>query len=93
MTQITKHLRIFGRVQGVYYRAWTVENAQKLGLTGWVRNRKDGSVEALLTGEEGSVDDMIRRCYDGPQRARVETISVHDGTSEHLQDFQFRDTA
>lgn len=93
MTQITKHLRIFGRVQGVYYRAWTVENAQKLGLTGWVRNRKDGSVEALLTGEEGSVDDMIRQCYDGPQHAQVETISVHDGTSEHLQDFQFRDTA
>ncbi|WP_138379537.1 acylphosphatase [Luteithermobacter gelatinilyticus] len=65
---------IHGRVQGVWYRAWTVEHATALGLDGWVRNRADGTVEALLVGREDKVEEMIRRCHLGPERAVVEKI-------------------
>ena len=90
---ITKHLRIFGRVQGVYYRAWTVQTATDLGLTGWVRNRKDGSVEAIATGPKDTVERLITACYQGPERAKVETIQITDGVDESLSTFEFRETA
>ncbi|MFM9842611.1 MAG: acylphosphatase [Dongiaceae bacterium] len=66
--------RIHGRVQGVWYRAWTVENAVGRGLRGWVRNREDGSVEALFCGPAPAVDEMIEACRRGPRSARVERI-------------------
>ncbi|MCC7272994.1 MAG: acylphosphatase, partial [Alphaproteobacteria bacterium] len=66
---IAARLRIAGRVQGVWYRAWTVETAQALGLRGWVRNRADGSVEALLIGPAAAVDAMAARCRQGPPKA------------------------
>ena len=79
--------RIPGRVHGVWYRAWTVENAVKRGLRGWVRNRQDGSVEALLCGPAAAVDEMIEACRRGPRSARVERI---DQTSaEPVQDSGF----
>ena len=90
---ITKHLRIFGRVQGVYYRAWTVQTATDLGLTGWVRNRKDESVEAIATGPKDTVERLIAACYKGPERANVETIQITDGVDENLSTFEFRETA
>lgn len=65
---------IKGRVQGVWYRAWTVETANGLGLAGWVRNRRDGSVEALFAGAAADVETMIARCQDGPPAARVDAI-------------------
>ena len=65
---------IEGRVQGVWFRAWTAERAQELGLSGWVRNRRDGSVEALFAGPEPVVRHMIEQCRDGPPLARVERI-------------------
>jgi acylphosphatase len=65
---------IHGRVQGVGYRAWTIKNAQKLGLTGWARNRTDGTVEALFCGEEEPVEEMIQRCHEGPLAARVQKV-------------------
>lgn len=68
------HCIIHGRVQGVGYRSWTVKNAQKLGLTGWVRNRADGTVEALFCGAPTAVEAMIEGCADGPLAARVRTI-------------------
>ncbi|MFC7049956.1 acylphosphatase [Emcibacter nanhaiensis] len=71
---IARRLIIHGRVQGVWYRAWTVENASELGLDGWVRNRADGTVEALLVGSEMNVREMIKRCFRGPDRARVKEI-------------------
>ncbi|KAL9264017.1 Acylphosphatase-like protein [Drosera capensis] len=65
---ITKSVRcvIKGRVQGVFYRDWTVQNATQLELNGWVRNRRDGSVEALFSGKPENVDEMLRRCRHGP---------------------------
>jgi acylphosphatase len=67
-------LRVHGRVQGVCYRGWAVAQAREIGLSGWVRNRQDGSVEALVSGPETSVRTMIERCYHGPPAARVDTI-------------------
>lgn len=68
--------RIFGRVQGVWYRAWTCENATELGLDGWVRNREDGTVEALFVGPEATVDEMVHRCWQGPENAEVKDIAL-----------------
>lgn len=65
---------ISGRVQGVGYRAWAMRNAQQRGLTGWVRNRSDHTVEALFCGEEEAVEAMIAACKDGPLSAQVSTI-------------------
>jgi acylphosphatase len=71
----TVRLRISGRVQGVAYRAWAERQASLLSLSGWVRNRRDGSVEAVLCGTEDAVRDMIERCRRGPPLARVAAIS------------------
>lgn len=65
-----------GRVQGVWYRGWTVAEAQSLGLRGWVRNRTDGSVEAAFFGEAAAVRAMVERCRTGPPAARVEAVEV-----------------
>ncbi|MGH6960298.1 MAG: acylphosphatase [Dongiaceae bacterium] len=67
-------IRIRGRVQNVWFRAWTVEQASQRGLAGWVRNRMDGSVEALFSGAPHVVDEMIALCWQGPRAARVEAI-------------------
>jgi acylphosphatase len=67
-------IRISGRVQGVWFRAWTAEQARERGLSGWVRNRRDGSVEALFSGPEATVREMIERCREGPPAARVERV-------------------
>ncbi len=79
-TAETKAVRIWitGRVQGVWYRGWTVREATRLGLDGWVRNRSDGGVEAVFHGPAETVDDMIGKCWGGPQGARVESIDVVD---------------
>ena len=89
---ITQQLRIFGRVQGVYYRGWCVETAQRLRLTGWVRNRKDGSVEAVVTGSSSSVESFVSECYKGPPAAKVETIQMAIGIDEGLENFEQRET-
>ena len=64
-------VKIEGRVQGVYYRAWTEQTARVLGLDGSVRNASDGSVEAVFSGPADKVDEMLRLCADGPPDARV----------------------
>jgi acylphosphatase len=74
----TVTVRIEGRVQGVYYRAWTYETATSLGLDGWVRNREDGSVEAVFSGPPDVVAEMLERCKDGPPDARVTAVIVTD---------------
>lgn len=68
------HLRIRGRVQGVGYRWATVEQARALGLTGWVRNRIDGSVEAVAQGPQQDLDRLVAWCRRGPTQARVDTV-------------------
>jgi acylphosphatase len=69
-------VKIEGRVQGVYYRAWTEQTARALGLDGSVRNASDGSVEAVFSGPTDKVDEMLRRCADGPPDARVTKMTV-----------------
>ena len=70
------HLIITGRVQGVWYRGWTVKTASALGLQGWVRNRRDGTVEAMFSGPTAAVEEMIQACRKGPPAARVDEIDV-----------------
>ena len=69
-------LAITGRVQGVGYRDWAMAAAQRLGLRGWVRNRADGSVEALVVGDDDAVGRMIEACRRGPTLARVDAVDV-----------------
>lgn len=69
-------LKIAGRVQGVYYRASTVQRAQSLGLTGWVMNCSDGSVEAVAEGAKTQIEELIAWCHQGPDGARVAKVSV-----------------
>ena len=66
MSETLIRVVIRGRVQGVWYRGWTADRAEELGLSGWVRNRRDGSVEALFAGEETVVRQMIEDCRGGP---------------------------
>jgi acylphosphatase len=70
----TIRVQITGRVQGVWYRGWTVDHARRLGLSGWVRNRRDGSVEAVFSGSEPAVRAMIELCRQGPPAARVGAV-------------------
>ena len=70
------HVRITGRVQGVGYRAWTVDEARRRGLSGWVRNRADGDVEAVFSGPAATVDDMLAACRRGPFSARVDDVMI-----------------
>lgn len=69
-------VRIEGLVQGVGYRYWTQRQATNLGLDGWVRNRRDGGVEAVLAGPRESVEQMIALCRVGPRSARVDMVKV-----------------
>lgn len=73
------HARIEGRVQGVWYRAWTVREASRLGLRGWVRNRQDGTVEAVFCGPPEVVDAMVAACHKGPPAAMVTNIRLKTG--------------
>jgi acylphosphatase len=70
------HVYISGRVQGVFFRACTRDEAKRLGLTGWVRNTADGRVEAVFEGEESAVDAMVSWCHKGSQYSRVEDVEV-----------------
>jgi acylphosphatase len=72
--QVRVHLRIEGRVQGVYFRASAVQEAHRLGLTGWVMNCRDGSVEAVAEGPRVRIEDWIAWCRQGPPGARVERV-------------------
>ncbi|MGH7860090.1 MAG: acylphosphatase [Candidatus Binatia bacterium] len=85
MADIRAHLRISGRVQGVFFRGSTEEEARSLGLTGWVRNCSDGSVEVLAEGDEKRVERLILWCHSGPAGARVHDVQVT--RSECLREF------
>ena len=72
----TVHVHIEGRVQGVGFRYWTERVAGDLGLDGWVRNRRDGAVEALFVGSLDDVAEMLERCRDGPPAAQVTSVTI-----------------
>jgi acylphosphatase len=89
----TVRVRIAGRVQGVGYRYWTEEEARDLGLSGWVRNRRDGSVEAVFSGAPGSVAEMLRRCRAGPVAAAVDSVEVLEEGGDPPAGFEVGSTA
>jgi acylphosphatase len=89
---LSARLRITGRVQGVGYRAWAVQRASRLGLRGWVRNRSDGSVEALVIGEDDAVARMIEACREGPFGARVSDVSIGDAEDDGSVGFTAKST-
>jgi acylphosphatase len=77
------HVIIHGRVQGVGFRAWTHHQAELHGLKGWVRNRRDGNVEALFSGPDASVEIMLKACHKGPAGSVVQRIErLDDGDAE-----------
>ena len=84
MSRKILRLRISGRVQGVGFRAFVADEAEARGLAGWVRNRIDGSVEALIAGEDAIVDDLIAACRRGPRGARVDNIAIEDAYERDL---------
>ena len=83
-----KRLIISGRVQGVGYREWMVAKARDLGVSGWVRNRLDGSVEALVAGDVAAVEELSRLCRRGPRMAQV--VSIDEEMADPPESFGFR---
>lgn len=87
---VARKLQIYGRVQGVFFRQWAVHQARELGVSGWVRNLRDGSVEVYLTGTDDAVSAMVERLRHGPSGARVEDVSVENAAVEEIDGFSVR---
>ena len=90
MPSIARHLSISGRVQGVFFRAWTRDLADRLSVKGWVRNCPDGHVEAHLEGDAAAIEQMIERLHDGPPAAEVENLRVWDADTFGYDGFEVR---
>jgi acylphosphatase len=84
MGSAIRQVTIRGRVQGVGYRAWVEQRARAHALEGWVRNRRDGSVEALFSGPEDVVSNMVASCRRGPSSARVDAVLEEPGNPDAL---------
>ena len=82
------HLIVHGRVQGVGYRAWVCRMAEELALHGWVRNRRDDTVEMVIAGDEAVISEMQRRCAQGPTIAKVEKIHATPWHEPVAQEFK-----
>ena len=80
-----RHVVIRGRVQGVGYRAWVQEQALLIDLEGWVRNRRDGAVEAVFAGPEEAVATVVAACHRGPPAARVDAVEAEEGSPALLR--------
>jgi acylphosphatase len=83
-----RRLRIYGRVQGVFFRNWAMDKALALGVSGWVRNRRDGSVELVAYGEDEAVEALIAACRTGPPAANVERVEVETEEGEGPSGFR-----
>lgn len=90
---VVQRLFISGKVQRVGYRDWAAHEAQTLGLTGWVRNLKDGRVDLLVAGEDTAVGAMIDACREGPALARVDDVEAHADSERVPKGFTKRFTA
>ena len=84
-------MRVTGRVQGVFFRAWAQQQARELGVNGWIRNADDGSVEAHLEGDEAAMKALIQRLWHGPPSAEVQEVQVETAGAEGLKRFEVRD--
>lgn len=80
----TLHLLIHGRVQGVFFRDSMRREAQSLSVYGWVRNRSDGTVEAVVQGESSAVDALVRWAHHGPQQARVDSVDIEPYSGDYF---------
>ena len=90
MSRIARNVRVTGRVQGVFFRAWTRDQAKTHDIKGWIRNCSDGSVEGHLEGEEMAVRWLIDLIYDGPGGARVDRVEAQEAAVEGFSDFEVR---
>ncbi|HWJ38736.1 MAG TPA: acylphosphatase [Sphingomicrobium sp.] len=88
--KIARHVRIGGRVQGVFFRAWSKEQAERLGVSGWIRNCPDGSVEAHVEGSEQSIDRLVGLLRGGPPGARVDDLQVREAELLNPTRFEVR---
>jgi acylphosphatase len=84
--QKTVHVFIKGKVQGVFFRANTKEQAEKRNISGWVKNTSDGRVEAVFQGDDSSVDDLIEWCHQGPSMSKVSDVTVESIDTDELFD-------
>ena len=87
---VRRRVVVHGHVQGVFFRDSTAERARSRGVAGWVRNRSDGSVEAVFEGESEAVDSMVRFCRSGPSSADVEDVEDSQESPEGLSGFEVR---
>ncbi len=92
MSWIVRHVMISGRVQGVWFRGWTKQEAGRLGLKGWVRNRRDGRVEVLIAGSPASVEAMLGLFRQGPPMAQVDQVKALETDESPPSGFQSRPT-
>ena len=90
MAIIARHASITGRVQGVFFRAWTQQQADALGVTGWVRNCPDGRVDVHVEGQDSAVEAMIDRLRRGPPAADVDDVRLWDAEPCDFDDFEVR---
>jgi acylphosphatase len=90
MSLVARRVRVTGLVQGVFFRAWTAEQARRLGVNGWVRNAADGSVEGHVEGEQSAVQQLIKLLHRGPPSAQVEKVTVTDAQPESSGRFEVR---
>ena len=87
---IGRKVRLYGRVQGVFFRQWTVKKASTLRVNGWVHNARDGSVEAHLVGEEAAVAQLIEHMRQGPPQSRVDDVMVEPVEPETVDGFSVK---
>ena len=88
--RVAQSVKIHGRVQGVFFRAWAAEQARALGVVGWVRNAPDGSVEAHLEGDKHAIRQLIDQLHQGPPSASVERVDVEATDPEGSDRFEVR---
>ena len=87
---VARRAVVSGRVQGVFFRAWTQEQASQLGVAGWVRNRPDGTVEAHMEGDPVAVGTLVDRLHKGPADARVDQVDLSEAACEGGDRFAIR---
>lgn len=89
---IARNILIVGKVQGVFFREWTVSRAREYGVSGYVRNRTDGGVEVFVQGEENAVERFTARLHEGPPAAKVKELAIEPAETQRLDSFTRRST-